>query len=66
SVLDASVGRWLAEPGPALLHIKVQPLELVMPPFTEAEPAIGMALYTARAVLQGKGGDILEMIKENL
>jgi pyruvate dehydrogenase (quinone) len=66
SVLDASVGRWLAEPGAALLHIKVQPLELVMPPFTEAEPAIGMALYATRAILQGKGGEVVELIKENL
>ncbi len=66
SVLDVAVDRWLAEPGPALLHIKVEAMELVMPPFTEAEPAIGMALYAARAVLQGKGGDVLEMIKQNI
>jgi pyruvate dehydrogenase (quinone) len=64
--LEANVKAWLAEPGPSLLHIKVETLELVMPPFTEAEPAIGMALYTARTVLHGQGGDVLEMIKENL
>lgn len=64
--LEAAVGHWLAEPGPALLHIKVEPMELVMPPFTEAAPAIGMALYAARAVLQGKGGEVVEMIRENL
>jgi pyruvate dehydrogenase (quinone) len=64
--LEANVKAWLAEPGPSLLHIKVETLELVMPPFTEVAPAIGMALYTTRAVLHGKGGDVLEMIKENL
>jgi pyruvate dehydrogenase (quinone) len=64
--LESAVGQWLAEPGPALLHVKVEPMELVMPPFTAAAPAIGMALYTARAVLQGKGGDVLEMIEENI
>ncbi|HEY2662072.1 MAG TPA: thiamine pyrophosphate-dependent enzyme [Caulobacteraceae bacterium] len=63
--LEAGVRAWLAEPGPALLHIKVEPMELVTPPAVEAGPAIGMALYAARAVLQGKGGDVLEMIKEN-
>jgi pyruvate dehydrogenase (quinone) len=38
----------------------------VTPPFIAAGPAIGMALYTARAILHGKGGDVWEMIKENL
>lgn len=30
-----------------------------------AGPAIGMALYSARAVLHGRGGDVWEMAKEN-
>jgi pyruvate dehydrogenase (quinone) len=64
--LEEGLRAWLSEPGPALLHIKVEPMELVMPPAVEAGPAIGMALYTARAVLQGKGGDVIEMIQENL
>ena len=64
--LEAALANWLAAPGPALLHIDVEPMELVMPPFTEAAPAVGMALYAARAVLHGKGGDVLEMIRENL
>jgi hypothetical protein len=29
------------------------------------EPAIGMALYSARAILHGRGGDVWEMVKEN-
>jgi hypothetical protein len=29
------------------------------------EPAIGMALYSARAILHGRGGDVWEMAKEN-
>lgn len=64
--LEASVIDWLAEPGPALLHVKVEPMELVMPPFTELKPAVGMALYAAKAVLHGRGGDLLEMIEENI
>jgi pyruvate dehydrogenase (quinone) len=40
-------------------------MQLVMPPFTAVEPAIGMALYTTRAVLHGQGGDVWEMVKEN-
>jgi pyruvate dehydrogenase (quinone) len=40
-------------------------MQLVMPPFMQAEPAIGMALYSTRAILHGRGGDVWEMVKEN-
>jgi pyruvate dehydrogenase (quinone) len=64
-VLEASVAEWLAQPGPALLNVKVAPMELVMPPFTAIGPAYGMALYSMKAVLHGKAGDVFEMIGEN-
>jgi len=64
--LEGAIADWLAAPGPALLHIKVEPMELVMPPHTELKPAIGMALYAANAILQGRGGELVEMIEENL
>ena len=63
--LEQSVTNWLAQPGPALLDVIVNPMELVMPPFIAFEPAIGMALYTAKAILHGKGGDVWEMVREN-
>jgi pyruvate dehydrogenase (quinone) len=63
--LEAAVKDWLAQPGPALLHVHVNPMQLVMPPFMQVEPAIGMALYSARAILHGRGGDVWEMAKEN-
>ena len=64
--LETAVQEWLAEPGPALLSVKVAPQELVMPPFTAMDAAYGMALYSVKAVLNGQGGDVLEMIRENL
>jgi pyruvate dehydrogenase (quinone) len=64
-LLEPSVAEWLAQPGPALLNVKVAPMELVMPPFTALKPAVGMALYTMKAVLHGKAGDVFEMIAEN-
>jgi hypothetical protein len=30
--LEESVQTWLAQPGPAVLHVKVKPMQLVMPP----------------------------------
>ena len=64
--LERGVFDWLAEPGPALLHVKVEPMELVMPPFSQMKPAVGMALYAAKAVLHGRGGDVWDMIEQNI
>jgi pyruvate dehydrogenase (quinone) len=65
SELEAAIDEWLSQPGPALLNVLVNPLELVKPPFTELKPVIGMALYSTRAILHGRGADVVEMIREN-
>ena len=66
--LEESVQTWLAQPGPALLHVKVKPMQLVTPPspFVSPEAVVGMAVYSARAMLQGKGHDVWEMMVENI
>lgn len=64
---EEAVKVWLAEPGPALLHVKVKPMQLVTPPSPFVSPeVVGMAVYTARAMLQGKGHDVWEMMVENI
>ncbi len=63
--VEAAVVEWLAQPGPALLDVKVNAMELVMPPFVAPAAAVGMALYTAKAILHGKGGEVWEMVTEN-
>jgi pyruvate dehydrogenase (quinone) len=66
--LEESVKTWLAQPGPALLHVKVNPMQLVMPPspLVSPESVVGMAVYSARAMLHGKGRDLWEMMVENI
>jgi pyruvate dehydrogenase (quinone) len=66
--LEGAVETWLKQPGPALLHVKVKPMQLVTPPspFVSPEAVVGMAVYTAKAMLQGKGHDVWEMIIENI
>ena len=64
--LEVAVQEWLSHPGPALLNVKVAPMELVMPPFVALESAYGMALYSAKALLHGQAGDVFEMIGDNL
>jgi pyruvate dehydrogenase (quinone) len=66
--LEDAVRDWLAQPGPALLDVKVKPMQLVAPPspFVSPEAVVGMAVYSAKALPNGKGGDVWEMMIENI
>jgi hypothetical protein len=52
--------------GPALLDVMTSRMELVTPPHIEAAPVFGMALYSAKAVLAGRAGDVWELVTKNL
>jgi pyruvate dehydrogenase (quinone) len=47
--LDEAIQPWLAQPGPAVLHVKVKPMQLVMPPspLVSPEAVVGVAVYSA-------------------
>jgi len=66
--LEESVQIWLAQPGAAVLHVKVKAMQLVTPPspFVSPEAVVGMGVYTAKAMLQGKGKDVWELLVENI
>ncbi|MGA0603300.1 thiamine pyrophosphate-dependent enzyme [Caulobacter sp. KR2-114] len=61
--LESAVQAWLAQPGPALLDVVVARSELVMPPKVEARQVFGTALYSAKAVLAGRGADVAALVK---
>ncbi len=61
--LEAAVKAWLAEPGPALLDVVTDRFELVMPPKVKPGQVAGMALYSAKAVLGGRGRDVFGMVR---
>ncbi|MGI4855550.1 MAG: thiamine pyrophosphate-dependent enzyme [Janthinobacterium lividum] len=63
--LEDAVQAWLAHPGPALLDVTTDRLELVMPPSVAASQVFGTALYSAKAMLGGKGKDVLSLLKDN-
>jgi pyruvate dehydrogenase (quinone) len=64
--LEEAVQAWLAHPGPALLDVTTDRFELVMPPTVEMKQVLGTALYSAKAVLSGRGQDVIDLIKDNL
>lgn len=65
--LEAAIKEWLAQTTPALLDVRVAPMQLIAPPspFVSAEALVGMASYSIKAILQGKGGDVWQMITES-
>lgn len=63
--LDAAVRDILAQPGPALLDVKVNRYELVMPPKVEVGQVLHTALYSAKAVLAGRGKEVEELVRTN-
>lgn len=64
--LEQAVHDWLATPGPALLDVVTDRFELVMPPKVEAGQVAGMALYSAKAVLNGRGRDVAGLFRNLL
>lgn len=63
--LEEAVIAFLAHPGPALLDVKVNRAELVMPPQVEPAQVLGTALYSIKAVLDGRSGDVADLIETN-
>jgi len=63
SELPGAVRDWLDAPGPALLDVVTDRFELVMPPKVEASQVFGTALYSVKAVLAGRGGDVVGLVK---
>ncbi|WP_454828567.1 ubiquinone-dependent pyruvate dehydrogenase [Paraburkholderia xenovorans] len=53
-------------PGPALLDVVTSKHELAMPPTIELAQAKGFSLYMMRAILNGRGDEIVELARTNL
>ncbi len=64
--LEEAVRAWLAAPGPALLDVVTNRNELVMPPKVDAGQVFGMALYSAKGLLSGRGGAVTDLIESAL
>jgi pyruvate dehydrogenase (quinone) len=56
----------LAYPGPALLDVVTPPNELSMPPKIGVKEAAGFGLWLARAVIDGRGTELLDVARTNL
>jgi pyruvate dehydrogenase (quinone) len=64
--LGPALERALRHDGAALVDVKVNTQELVMPPSLELEQVGGFALYLAKAVLSGRGDELVDLARTNL
>jgi pyruvate dehydrogenase (quinone) len=64
--LEAAAREVLAHDGPALLDVVTNRQELAMPPKTEISQAVGFSLYIMKAVMNGRGDEIIDLAKTNL
>jgi len=55
-----------AHDGPALVDVVTETMELAMPPKIKAEQVKGFSLYTLRAIMSGRGDEVVELAKANL
>jgi pyruvate dehydrogenase (quinone) len=63
--LEQAIIEFLAYPGPALLDVRVNRTELVMPAHVELGMVLGTALYGAKAVLSGRAGEVADLLTSN-
>jgi len=64
--LRPALSEALQHNGPALVEVLVNRQELSMPPTIDLEQALGFSLYLIRAVLSGRGDEVIDLAKTNL
>ncbi len=64
--LDEALRSAFAHPGPALVDVLTAKHELAMPPKLQWAQAKGFSLYMLRAVLSGRGDEVIELATTNL
>jgi pyruvate dehydrogenase (quinone) len=64
--LTDAVREVLAHDGPAVLDVITAKQELSMPPTIAAEQIKGFSLWVLRAVMSGRGDEVLDLAKTNL
>jgi len=66
SELKAAVREVLAHDGPALLDVITNRQELSMPPKAELAQVTGFGLYLMKAVMNGRGDEVIDLARTNL
>ncbi|WP_395943892.1 ubiquinone-dependent pyruvate dehydrogenase [Brevundimonas sp.] len=65
-LLEDALTQALAHPGPALVDVVTASQELVIPPRIKAEQAKGFSLFMLKAIMSGRGDEVIELARTNL
>lgn len=65
SELNAALEEAFAFDGPVLLDVITATEELAMPPQIKLDQAKGFSLYMLRAIINGRGDEVIELAKTN-
>lgn len=66
SELEAALRKALDHNGPVLVDVVTAKQELVLPPKIQFEQAKGFSLYMLRAIMNGRGDEVVELAQTNL
>src|ERR1700737_642394 len=64
--VEEGIAAALAHDGPVLIDAVVNRTELAMPPAVTLEMAKGFTLYMVKAVMSGRGDEVIDLAKSNL
>ena len=64
--VEDGIAAALAHDGPVLIDAVVNRTELAMPPAVTAEMAKGFTLYMVKAVMNGRGDELIDLARTNL
>jgi pyruvate dehydrogenase (quinone) len=64
--LEGALREAFAHDGPALVDVLTDAMELVLPPKIKAQQVGGFSLYSTRAIMTGRGDEVVELARTNL
>jgi pyruvate dehydrogenase (quinone) len=64
--VEPAIAEALKHDGPALVEVQVSRQELSMPPTISCEQAKGFGIFMLKAVLSGRGNEIIDLARVNL
>ncbi|MBB5464989.1 pyruvate dehydrogenase (quinone) [Paraburkholderia sp. CI2] len=64
--VEPALRKAFAHNGPVLVDVVTAKQELVMPPAIKLEQAKGFSLYMLKAIINGRGDEVIELAKTNL
>lgn len=64
--LEEAIQKGLSSPGPVVFDVVINRMELIIPPKITLEHMKGFSLYLSKAIINGRGTEVVELLKSNL